>query len=441
VIINSPITASLKGTPTLNGDWQEQLRSWLAIIVGVDFPPVFFTQLEMLDSVIAIEREIQKTRMQAGNLKKLIPQFKLTNELPRIIDTQREISELERKIQSLQYQRETVLFLGDVMALKLLDQDTIKHFGGYPSPGFISGKSGLKAEQDAAKRFFAEGYMVLFNDLTHSLPLGDLTLRKGEEVRTFEVKSNPREYFSKEAFRQIGTPIVIHDYMKNDVTRVPVNLPDKTFQEAGFDPGSKKAAYAIQLDSKIVEKLHFDIAGTVFKGVYREPVVQIIRGAKHYLACRTRNVPALRSKLEEITRSGDWIVSDIRQRVREYGDVPPFGLYFKPDSTVDVITGEVVIVSVFSMQDLAEQLNSKKITLNWERKFSDLFSMDFKPDYPLDGKLEIQTKNICRWHWLRVLYSFLSLETFVERCAEVLSPEEIAKFEAKIEEIHKAKSP
>lgn len=141
-----------------------------------------------------------------------------------------------------------------------------------------------------------------------------------------------------------------------------------------------------------------------------------------------RNVSALRTKLEEMTCSGEWIVSDIRKRVREYGDIPPFGLYFKPESTVDVITGEVVVVSAFSMQELTEQLEGKKITLSWQRRSSDLFPMDFKPKYPLDGEFEIQTKNICQWHWLRVLYSFLSLETFVERCAEVLSPEELARF-------------
>ena len=394
----------------------------------------------MIDSLIAMEKEIQKLQEQRGNLKKLIAQLKVTNDLPRIVNTQREISELEKTIDGLRYQRETTLFLGDVIALKLLDQDTIKHFFGHPSPGFISGKSGLKAEIEAAKHFFAKGYMVLFNDLTRSLPLGDLTLRKGGEVRTFEVKSNPREYATREAFRQIATPIVIHEYMKRDVTPVPVTLPDKTVKEAGFDPAGKKAGYAIQLESEIVEKLHFDIAGTVFKGVYKLPVVEIHGGAKHYLACCRRNVAALRTKLEEMTRSGDWIVSNIRKRVTEYGDLPPFGLYFKPESTVDVITGEIIIVSAFSMQELAEQLKAKKITLSWEGRDSDLLPMDFEPNYPLDGEFQIQTKNICQWHWLRVLYSLLSLETFVDRCAETLSPEALARFAAKIKEIKKAKS-
>lgn len=388
----------------------------------------------MLDSLIQVEKEIQKVRAQRGGLKKLIPQFKKANQQSRVVDTQREVSKLEEKIEYLKYQRETVLFVGDVIALKLLDQDTIKHFFGHQSPGFISGKSGLHAEIEAAVHFFAEGYFVLFNDLTHSLPIGDLTLKRGDEIRTFEVKSALRAYRTKEAIRQIQTPAVIHEWIKKDVTPVPVALPEKTITEMGLDP-SKEAGYAIRLDSETVEQRHFDIAGTVFRGVYRTKVVRLDRGAKHYLACSKSNVAELKVQLEEMTRSGDWIVSNIRNRVTEHFDVPPFGVYFKPESTVDVLSGEVILVSAFSMQELVAQLKAKGIALNWQRSDSDLIPMEFKVEHPSQGDLEIGTKNICQWHWLRVLYSFLSLETFVERCAEMLSPETLAKFAAKIEEI------
>lgn len=85
------------------------------------------------------------------------------------------------------------------MALKMLDQDT-KHFGGNPAPGFISGKEGLKAEKEAAHHFFEQGYMVLFNDLSHSLRIVDLTLRRGEEVRTFEVKTSAKDISRRKLF-------------------------------------------------------------------------------------------------------------------------------------------------------------------------------------------------------------------------------------------------
>ena len=321
------------------------------------------------------------------------------------------------------------------MALKMLDQDTIKHFGGNPAPGFISGKEGLKAEKEAARNFFEQGYMVLFNDLSHSLRIGDLTLRKGEEVRTFEVKTSAQEYFTKEAFRQISLPIIIHDYMKNDVTAVPLAIPEDKLKEIGFDDGSREAGYAIQLDSDIVEDLHFDLAGSIFKPVWRKEVVELKRGAKTYLACAKRNVAALRTRLDALTREGDWIVTNIRDRILHNEDIPPFGLYFKPQSTVDLITGDIIIISVFSMQEVAAQFKQKKIAVTWKATNSDTFPIEYKPEYELEHK--IQTRNICQWHLLRVLYSFLGLETFVARVAEMLSPETLARFSAKSKEIDK----
>ena len=352
--------------------------------------------------------------------------------------TQKGISELEQQIDSLLYQRETILYLGDVMAMKLLDQDRLKHFAVHPSPGFISGKAGLKAEIEAAKRFFYDGYMVLFNDLTHSLRIGDLTLAKGDEVRTFEVKANPKEYRTKEAFRQIATPIVIHEYIKNDVTPVPVRIADETLIDADFGT-DRNAGYAIRLDSDIVEDVQSHIASVIFKGVWKTPVVEVERGGKRYLACARHNAGALRARLEELTADGQWIVSNIRNRVTENGDAPPFGLDFKPQSTVDLMTGDTIVVAAFSMEELTRQLREKKITLTWKGNGRDSFPMDFKPEFEVQSDLDLQTKNICQWHFERVLYSFLGLETYVERVYETLSPEGVARFAAKIKELEEKK--
>lgn len=51
----------------------------------------------------------------------------------------------------------------------------------------------------------------------------------------------------------------------------------------------------------------------------------------------------------------------------------------------------------------------------------------------------VSDKNICQWHFERMLYSFLGLETFVERIYETLSPEGVARFAAKIKELEEKK--
>jgi hypothetical protein len=236
-------------------------------------------------------------------------------------------------------------------------------------------------------------------------------------------------------------PMIIHDYTKNDVTSVPLAIPDNKLREVGFE-GGHKTAYAIQLESDVVEDEHFDLAGAIFKGVRKAPVVEIERGAKHYFACYKRNIDVLRARLEELTADGEWIVTNIRNRVVENEDIPPFGFHFKPQSTVDLVSGDIIVVSAFSMNELARQVKEKKVTLTWKGNNSDTFPIQFSPDYPLESEIDIQKKNICQWHLMRVLYSFLGLETYVARCTEMLSPEGLARFAAKIKEIderHKLK--
>jgi hypothetical protein len=439
MIINATVAALLRPAPVLSTEWQEKLCQWLKVILQLDFQKVFPLQFEMLDTMVAVEEEIRAIGTTLGELKQLIRKFKEGRDLPNIIKTQKEVTGIEDHIRCLRYQRETILFLGDVMALKMLDQDTIKHFGGNPAPGFISGKEGLKAEKEAAHHFFEQGYMVLFNDLSHSLRIGDLTLRKEEEVRTFEVKTSAQEYFTKEAFRQISLPIIIHDYMKNDVTAVPLAIPEGKLKEIGFNEGPRAPAYAIQLESDIVEDLHFDLAGSIFKPVWRNELVELKRGAKTYLACAKRNVAALRTRLEFLTAEGDWIATNVRDRVLNNEDIPPFGLYFKPQSAVDLITGEIIVITAFSMQEMAAQFKEKKIAVTWKSNNSDTFPIEYKPEYELEQK--IQTRNTCQWHLLRVLYSFLGLETFVARVAEMLSPETLARFSAKSKEIDEKRRP
>lgn len=68
--------------------------------------------------------------------------------------------------------------------------------------------------------------------------------------------------------------------MKSDVTAVPLAIPEAKLKEIGFDDGSREPAYAIQLESDIVEDLHFDLAGAIFKPVRRDQCVELKRGAK-----------------------------------------------------------------------------------------------------------------------------------------------------------------
>jgi len=231
------------------------------------------------------------------------------------------VSAIRIKIDELRYLRDCILFVGDTIAVHFLEPDAIKHFGAYPSPGFISGKDGLRVEIGAMRHFSGEGYMVLLNDLTHSVRVGDLTLKKGEEVRTFEVKSTAEAYMEPDTARQIVVPIMIHDYMRRDLIKRPLKLA-----------GGKKAAGAVRINSGIREDWHIRAAGKLHQDLRKQKVAHIQLGRKHYLASKLRNLSCLRIELEKLTGVGDWVVANIRRRVTAYPDIPPFSKWFKPET-------------------------------------------------------------------------------------------------------------
>jgi hypothetical protein len=209
VIFNTDPNSLFKLPPLLGRVWREKLGEWLKL-VGGSYEPVFSLQLRMLDEIVALENDIAERRRQAKTLRAQIPRLKAEGKLDQIRTTQQASMEAQNEAEVLLYTRQCILMVGDTIAAKMLDPDTIKQFAAYQSAGFLSGKEGLHAEIEAAKHFHRKGYMVILNDLTNSLRLGDLTLKKDGETRTFEVKTSAEAYSSPDAVRQIVLPIQIH---------------------------------------------------------------------------------------------------------------------------------------------------------------------------------------------------------------------------------------
>ena len=56
-----------------------------------------------------------------------------------------------------------------------------------------------------------------------------------------------------------------------------------------------------------------------------------------------------------------------------YPDIPPFTLWFRADSGLEVMTADVILLSAFAMADLAELLREKGVRVTWESRQDDLF--------------------------------------------------------------------
>lgn len=425
MVINTSVEALLRPRVSLDPDWKERLIRWFKAIAGTEYHPVFNCQLEMVRELVSLENRIREAEVQRKKLKLEIPPFKSAGDIGSVRQNQSEIMTLDGQIKKLRYLRDCILFVGDTIAAHFLEPDAIKHFGAYPRSGFITGKDGLQAELEAMHHFyFKENYLVLLNDLTHSVRVGDLTLKRGDEVRTFEVKSSAEGYKDPDAFRQIMIPIMIHDYMKRDAIKVPAKLAD-----------GRRAEGFVRISSGIAEDWHDRVAGRLCKDLRERTIAHIKLGEKHYLASTARNEEELRAEIKELTRTGDWVVANVRRRVNEYPDLPPFSKWFKPETCVDIMAGSLIVLSAFSMEDLARLFEKKGVQVKWQKEQHDLFPIDLSS--PNMVKSEVQ---IGDWHRLRVLYSFLALENFVEICSFLISPEAHERFEAKLREVKNAKA-
>lgn len=417
MLLNRFAESLVKSPPSIGSNWIEKLEDWLRIIAGRSFEAVFRLQHEMLEAVVNVEKEIQEGELRRKELGSAIPVLKARGDVAQIRSHQVIITALNRRGVELRYVRDCILLVGDTIASLLLEVDAIKHMALYQSPGFISGKEGLDSEIEAANTFYRQGWMVLFNDLTHSVRIGDLTLKKGEITKTFEVKSSAAGYLSKDALRQIMTPIMIHDYIKNDQTRVPVTINEDT----DIAPAGTMAAGARRLESNIKENWQFDVPGNLYRLLKRHGFALLKRGAVYYVAARKERKPELLERLRELTADGDWIGGNLQQRVVDYADIPPFSRWFRPNSTVEIMVGDVSVISVINLHQLAILFDAKDIEISWKRQNDDLLPIRFTPRFELNPEVEVQQINLCNWQRLRMLYAFLSDQTFVDICAFMLS--------------------
>jgi hypothetical protein len=119
--------------------------------------------------------------------------------------------------------------------------------------------------------------------------------------------------------------------------------------------------------------------------------------------------------------------------VREYPEVTPFTMWFKPDSAVDVMAGDLVVLSAFEMSDLKSLFAAKGVSITWDCHLKDLFPVFLDSNY-LQGQqeFELRRSSIGDYHRLKLMYAFLATESYVDICSFLISPEAAAQFKRKI---------
>ena len=437
MLINTTIFALVKGLPAITFEQQESLVEWLkACNSARRFQEVFDAQLRMIDSLVATERKSQGLNQLKKGLRALIPELKVQGDTQLIRKHQQEISSIEESMASLKHFRNCVLFLGDTLAARLVDPDAIRHFALYPSPGFISGKEGLASEIKAAKRLIAQGCMVLFNDITHCLRCGDLTVNRAGRVSTLEIKSNPKEYHSHHTHEQIAIPRAVHHYIEKDVIKAKVKPSDKQTEkflaERRGHPSAEPVGTFVRLQGDFAEQYHDGVAGRLVKSLRKNKVAVVQEGLKKYVAARASNRAALSAAVSDLIRIGSWVGANIGSKITKHFDVPPFSLWLAPRTTVELLSGDLIVLTLFEMESVAELFRQKGIEIVWGKEQHDLFPVHFTSDYlKSEAEFEWKNVNVGDWQRLRVMFTNMSVESFVGICSFLLSPEAKAQMKHK----------
>lgn len=419
-IINQSVKRILAAPAPLSSAQKDNLRRWLAVINGRQFPKIFNVQLEMVRELMQTEKNIQRLRSEREALLSGIPAFKAGGDMDGIRALQAKAQQLQEEIESWQQYWHSIKLIGDTMALALVDIDLIKQFALQQQPGYVSGKDGLASELKAATHFAELGYFVLLNDLTNCLKAGDLTVMKGDKLYFHEVKKEEKAYQAAQKDKQTLVPALAKNFVETDVT---------VMQAPGEKPG-----VAVRLDHPVDEDYQLRIGGVLLKDLGRSEVRVITSGSVTYLVTKRPNVGALAQKLEDLTRTGDWVVASLEGRLRRYGDTPAFTKWLKTEPAIEVMGGELIILTAISMEGYRALLNGHGLDITWKQNGSDCPTISYagqRDPYVSFLKEMTPVGFVQQWRWERVLYGFYSIKSFVELIAHSFSGQDQRQGEEK----------
>jgi len=149
--------------------------------------------------------------------------------------------------------------VGDGLAFTYLDKYDIKPMAFKQSPGFISGKKGLRFERKILRLLFKQGEIAIMNDLTNCLHYADMTVVTHGVPKLIEAKKSYSD--SPRVRRQLKDSRDMQQYLFNDVT---TEL---------FGPNMKVERSESQAEEKDnIERLNMLINKTLSKGEVFEKV-------------------------------------------------------------------------------------------------------------------------------------------------------------------------
>ena len=171
-------------------------------------------QKRLIKEIVRVEKQIRRTK---NRLRKLtLPDGTIPTSKTR------KAAEIEERIEELRYLNYIWRSFGDAVLFIHLDKYALKQayyktHSAAPKQdaGFLSGKSGLKAEIAGVRQLLSQGVPAILCDVTNTVRFGDVCTMAGSDPRFVEVKSGSSR--NTRARRQAADIKKLHDFFDNDV--------------------------------------------------------------------------------------------------------------------------------------------------------------------------------------------------------------------------------
>ena len=285
--------------------------------------------------------------------------------------------------------------IGDALAFTYISSWDIKPMSFKESPGFLSGKKGLREERRILRRLFDKGIIAILNDLTNNLRYGDITaVAEGNVFKLIEVKSGKQR--EKAHAKQLGKLQKIEEYLDNDVID---NLYENGQQIRRVNLHSDEEHHRDKLN-QLIDQVGED--GFVYSEVERGLV---------YIVDTSRDLERFRASFQEISKIFTSCIF-FMLNVEKYNNrgYYPFPLSIKdPIAAYDFYAGKITIVVLVDLQHIKNKLAPYNLSVEFlDRAGWSIKIIDTKNSGPINDL------HIGNHFFSRLAFDFLSLDWFID---------------------------
>lgn len=283
--------------------------------------------------------------------------------------------------------------VGDGLAFTYLNKYDIKPMAFKQSPGFISGKKGLRFERKILRLLFKHGEIAIMNDLTNCLRYADMTVVTHGVPKLIEAKKSYSD--SPRVRRQLKDSQDMQQYLFNDVT---AEL---------FGPNMKverSESHAEERDN--IERLNMLINKTLSKG---EVFKKMEDGLYYFAAIADYGYEHFQNRIAKMKRP-PMVLFLNRFKFENIGYYPFTLSIHNPEALFDFYCGNIVIIIIADTQIISNKFSNYGLKVKFTHG-EYVMSITRRDSARRKGGL---TLNVSMHFLGRLAFEFVSLEWFID---------------------------